>query len=174
MKNRFGGWLSALRSAVSSGLSSVTSSTKMYTLVVVDMQAGFNAANRHRVRQNCLREVRRAKQDGADIIFLEFRFNEETHKELIEAAGQRYFVLEKDDDDGSSQVASKVRSKNLHKHFRVCGVNTDCCVKATVLGLTDRFPNSKIDVVADACDSDWNHNSGLSRMKQLNNVRIIK
>lgn len=139
----------------------------MYTLVVVDMQPNFNSANGKRVRENCLREVKAAVIAGADIIFLEFSFYGPSHSDLTEAAGKNYYVQSKTLDDGSAEVESQVRAKRLPVHFKVCGINTDCCVASTVRGLTARFPRSTIEVVADACASDWYHNRGLNDMKSL-------
>lgn len=145
----------------------------MYTLVVVDMQPGFNSAHGKRVRQNCLREIRKAVEDDAYIIFLEFSGYESTHPELMENLHKRVAVLEKSDDDGSKEVEKEIRRNKLPTHFKVCGINTDCCVAATVRGLTARFPMSRIEVVADACDSDWYHLKGLEEMKRLQgNVNV--
>lgn len=146
----------------------------MYTLVVVDMQAGFKSANRKRVRENCLREVQKARQDGAFIIFLELTGYQSTHFDLIAAAERHFIILDKFSDDGSKEVEREVRRKKHSTTFKVCGINTDCCVAATVRGLTARFPMSTIEVIADACDSDHQHYRGLQDMKQFGpNVKII-
>ncbi len=145
----------------------------MYTLVVVDMQPGFNSAHGKRVRANCLREVRKAVALNAHIIFLEFAGYEATHPELTDKLHARAVVLEKHDDDGSKEVEQEVRLNKRPSTFKVCGINTDCCVAATVRGLTARFPMSTIEVVADACDSDWYHLRGIEDMKSLkDNVTI--
>ena len=144
----------------------------MYTLIVVDMQPGFRSASGTRVRENCLREVNKAVVDGADIIFLEYEGYEATFKELTEAALHSKYIGSKCTDDGSSVVAKFVHRNQLFKNFKVCGINTDCCVKATVEGLTSHFPMSRIDVVGDACDSDWNHFNGLEAMKKLSGVVV--
>ena len=145
----------------------------MYTLVVVDMQPGFKSARGKRVRANCLREVQKARADRAPIIFLELSGYQPTHCDLVEVAHSNFAILEKSGDDGSEQVGREVRKNKWPKKFKVCGINTDCCVKATVTGLTARFRMSKIEVVADACASDWYHNAGLNEMKKLDNVNVI-
>lgn len=146
----------------------------MYTLVVVDMQPGFKSANRKRVRENCVREVRKAYEDGAFVIFLELVGYQTTHFDLLSAAEGHFIILDKFTDDGSKEVEREVRRKKRPTTFKVCGINTDCCVEATVRGLTARFPMSTIQVIADACDSDHQHLTGLNRMKQLgSNVKIV-
>lgn len=142
----------------------------MYTLVVVDMQPYFKAATGKRVRENCLREIIKAVEDNASIIFLEFEGYERTLPELmapVQNAYGNYYVQLKGIDDGSLEVEETVRKHDLPKIFRVCGINTDCCVAATVRGLTARFPKSSIDVIADACDSDWNHMRGINTMADM-------
>ena len=146
----------------------------MYTLVVVDMQAGFNSSNGKRVRENCLREIQKAVVDNAHIIFLEFDGYDETHPELTSNLHEQVAVLQKSEDDGSKEVEREVRRNKRPTNFKVCGINTDCCVAATVRGLTARFLMSRIEVVADACASDWYHLKGLEAMKSLQgNVNVI-
>jgi nicotinamidase-related amidase len=157
---------------------SITIGMKMYTLVVVDMQSNFKAANGQRVRKNCVREILRAIKDNAPIIFLEWEGYPATLEDLTAPVKddkyKNYYVKTKVTDDGSAQVASLVSQHKLPKDFKVCGVNTDCCVHATVVGLTTRFSKATITVIADACDSDWNHLSGLERLKSAENVKISK
>jgi nicotinamidase-related amidase len=150
----------------------------MYTLVVVDMQPNFTAANGKRVRENCLREILQAIKDNAPIVFLEWESYPGTLPDLMHPITENYlyknyYVKTKVTDDGSFQVENVVREHSLPKNFKVCGVNTDCCVAATVRGLTARFSMATIDVIADACDSDWNHLSGLNVMKKMQcNVNV--
>lgn len=139
----------------------------MYTLIVVDMQPGFKAANNQRVRANCLREIQKAQKEWAFIIFLEIDGYQNTHYELVAAAGDDHIILLKNEDDGSEQVERDVRRNNRNRIFKVCGINTDCCVQATVRGLTTRFPMSNIDVISDACDSAYQHQRGLQMIKSL-------
>lgn len=149
----------------------------MYTLIVVDMQERFSASNRARVRENCLREITQAVKDDAHIIFLEYRSCGPTLPELTSALHTKCVFKEKAGDDGSAEVEAEVILNKLPKHFKVCGVNTDCCVHATVRGLTARFPMATIDVIADACDSDWHHQNGINRLVEMKgnvNVRSFK
>ncbi len=145
----------------------------MYTLIVVDMQARFHASKRDRVRKNCLREITQAVKDDAHIIFLEYNGCGPTLPELTEALHTKCFFKNKWNDDGSAEVESTVLLNKLPKHFKVCGVNTDCCVRATVAGLTARFSMATIDVIVDACDSDWNHEGGVTTMTAMKgNVNV--
>jgi len=145
-----------------------------YTLVVVDMQPGFRSAKGKRVRQNCRREIDQAVKEEAHIVFLEYNGYDSTMPELTNYIHEKCYFRQKFSDDGSEEVMNEVHLNRLPKHFKVCGINTDCCVLATVRGLTARFPMATIEVVADACDSDWNHFSGLEKMRDLKgNVKVI-
>ena len=138
------------------------------TLVVVDMQTEFDAANWPEVVVGVTREILEAKRKNWPILILEYR--------PVENIGYTHFALTKllkgyslkarigkDDDDGSLEVIRAVRRRGFYnKKFRVCGVNTDCCVAATVMGLINRT-ESVVEVVKDACESehqpefDWRH-----------------
>lgn len=149
----------------------------MYTLVVVDMQADFHAAKGERVRKNVLREITQAMQDDADIIFLEYNDSGPTLPELTEpviSSGYRkYWHRTKHGDDGSDEAKRCMFNHKLNrKHIKVVGVNTDCCVASTVVGLISLLPNVTIDVIADACDSDWYHNRGIDMLKKNINVNV--
>lgn len=147
----------------------------MYTLVLVDMQPYFEAANSRRVRANCKREIEKAMDRRAAIIFVEFNNCGPTVKSLIEMTDDydRRFFAYKDCDDGSAEVSDVINVNGLAaKKLKVCGVNTDCCVKATVTGLTARLPNANIQVIGDACNSDYNHLLGIDSMKKMVNVSI--
>lgn len=140
-----------------------------YTLLIIDMQPDcFNSATGKRVRKNCLREIKQAVKDQAHILFLEYYASGDTDPELLAAApeGSRSILI-KHQDDGSREVEDHVRVFKRPTNFRICGINTDYCVLSTVRGLTSRFPMSKIQVVADACDSDWNHLGGLDELTQM-------
>lgn len=146
----------------------------MYTLVVVDMQPMFDAANGKRVREECLKAILKAIEINAPIIFLEFNDYDHTHGELTKPCMGNHYVMTKYTDDGSPEVYDTVLKYKLPRNFRVCGVNTDCCVHATVNGLSARFPNTSIEVIAAACDSDWNHMAGINKMSEIgDNVTVV-
>lgn len=144
-----------------------------YCLIVIDMQERFNAAMGERVGQNCLREIQQAIKDDAHIIFLEYFGCGPTMSELTQALHTQCHFRQKSGDDGSAEVEMAVLLNQLPKQFKVCGVNTDCCVYQTVRGLTSRFPMANINVIADACDSDWSHGQGIQNLLAMQgNVKV--
>jgi nicotinamidase-related amidase len=147
----------------------------MYTLVVVDMQSSFEAANSKRVRENVKREIQRAMDNKAAIVFVEYVGQGPTIPSLVKPTDDydRVFIVRKNDDDGSKEVSKVIRDNNLPgKRVKVCGVNTDCCVLETVNGLCSRLRSASFEVVGDACNSDFNHLTGLNDMANMSNVSI--
>ena len=131
------------------------------TLVIVDMQPKFVAANTPRVIVGVTREILEAKQRKSGIIFLEYNPTCEmgrTHEglfSLIRGYPHKSRVT-KNEDDGSLSVVQAIRRRGFaNRTLRVCGVNTDCCVYETIKGLLGRLERSRIEVVKDACDSEW-------------------
>lgn len=128
------------------------------TLVVVDMQPYFAASQHPDTLAAVEREIRSAIEREAPIVVLEFEDSGKTHESLMRLLRKyrRLAVRVKTTDDGSAWVTSACRQHGFGmKHFRICGVNTDACVLATVLGLTDRIPDCTVEVVRDACNSNY-------------------
>lgn len=102
------------------------------------------------------REIRSAIERKALIVVLEFKDSGKTHISLMRLLRnyRRLAVSVKTTDDGSAWVTAACREHGFGmKHFRICGVNTDACVLATVLGLTDRIPDCTVALVRDACST---------------------
>lgn len=147
----------------------------MYSLVIVDMQHGFVASRKKPVIRACEAAIAKAIQDEAAIIFVEFLGYGASRKTLRELTDNYYktFVVRKGTDDGSREVSKVIKDNKLpSKIVKVCGVNTDFCVKATVRGLTSKMPRSTLEVLAKACNSNGSHSSGLAAMATLNKVII--
>jgi nicotinamidase-related amidase len=119
----------------------------IYTLLVVDMQDCFNAANSPRLIKKVSESIKKAIKDRAHIIFLEYLDSGTTHtvlKSLVKNYQKAHFVIKRGD-DGSEEVRHTLRSNRIRtKNFKVTGVNTDCCVQRTVAGLVTLIPDSKI------------------------------
>ena len=147
----------------------------MYTLVVVDMQASFKATRKEYVRENCKREIIRAMDYGAAIIFVEYVGSGPTIPSLVKLTDdyERTFVTRKNSNDGSREVTNTIRNRKLaSKRVKVCGVNTDYCVLETVSGLTRKLRDASLEVIADACNSSFNHLAGLHNISKMSNVSI--
>ena len=131
------------------------------TLIVVDMQPSFEAANEPNIIVGVTREILEAKRRNWGIVFLEYKPTEEmgrTHEgfsSLIKGYRHKARVT-KDDDDGSLEVVKALRRRGFgQRTLRICGVNADGCVFYTVNGLLSRLDQVRIQVVKDACGSEW-------------------
>lgn len=155
-----------------------------YTLCVIDMQDYFKSSRGKRVRQSCIREIKKAIRDKATILFVEY--SPEHYGTSIplltnvanKAKYRKVYHVAKHSDGGGEEVVEFLKQKHLPRlNLRVCGVNTDYCVKETVSGINAKLKHGNIHVVADACDSRGgvsSHKHGLHSMRKLNNVKLIR
>ena len=152
-----------------------------YTLCVIDMQNYFPASKGKRVRAACVREVRKAIKEQATILFVEYKNYGPTLPLLTNITKRvkykkAHHVL-KDSDDGSQKITAFIKARHLARlNMRVCGVNTPYCVQSTVSGLTKKWKNSTIHLVADACDSSYSkseHTYALKHMATYPNVKVV-
>lgn len=130
-----------------------------YTLVVIDMQGVFPAANKRSCISNVKREIRKAIHSYNDIVFVEFAGCHQTLPSIYKEVGdyESLYIIRKYDDDGSNELFSFLKNMKLnHKNLKFCGVNTSMCVRSTVLGYRDKMKSAKLSVIADACnDESW-------------------
>ena len=149
-----------------------------YTLAVIDMQDQF--LNRfeemdqcnQRVFDNCKNEIAKAISDNANILFVEYEEYGPTNSELLDLVNDSSYELFnqiiKVDDNGSREIAKAIKTLSLPKEkIKICGINTEYCVYATVKGLLQAMRKSKIEVLTDACDSPWDHEIGIEILEDL-------
>jgi nicotinamidase-related amidase len=125
------------------------------TRLIIDMQPLFDAAEKTNVIVGVTAEIVRAMTEKAPIMVVEFAGCGETHQSILDLLkGYRLKArIGKLGDDGSMEITRALnRTGFSSRQLRVCGVNTNCCVEATVMGLVQRLPNSKIEVVKNACE----------------------
>lgn len=124
------------------------------TLVVIDMQPVFEAAGRPKVIAGVTREIIQTKIANGMIIFVEYSGFLPTYTPLLDLVKgySSRIRIKKRNNDGSEQIVRFLESSDCYAdHFRICGVNTNACVRDTVSGLLSKT-TAKIEVVRDACD----------------------
>lgn len=136
---------------------------KKYTLVVVDMQPDFVASNDPRTQSAVSLEIERARRNGMAVVFMEIPYlspldetgYEPTHKFLKDLVRgyDKTTVLEKADNGAVRLLDGCKHFDFCTKRFRICGVNTELCVRDLVLGLLRASPKSRIKVICRACNT---------------------
>jgi nicotinamidase-related amidase len=122
-------------------------------LCIIDMQpVGFS--NSTLIIENVLHLVREAIVDKAFIIIAQFKGCGETHINIINEM-QEYPYKEyvwHNKNDKSKPIQAVLKSLNVFvRQMKVCGVNTEYCVKDTVHGLAKKF-HIPIKVIENACN----------------------
>jgi nicotinamidase-related amidase len=149
------------------------------TRIIIDMQACFEAACRYEVVLGVVKEITVAMKQRAPILIVEYKFpsSGKTHKGLMEIIDDypHMTLVRKTEDSGAEAIKQAIVKKKIpHRYFRVCGVNADCCVQATINDLLDEsiFKKTKIEIIKNACGtSSRNHRWGL--YPKHPNLRII-
>ena len=131
-----------------------------YTLVIIDMQPDFEAANYDWLVENIVEDVELAKRHGANILVVEYCNHCETHEKIVEAIGDylNAYTIEKWDDDGSEEIIDAIEDYELFPKLHICGVNYSACVERTIRGLLmNDYPPDQIYVIFENCANpeDW-------------------
>jgi nicotinamidase-related amidase len=125
----------------------------MNTLVVIDMQSRFKAANYPNALITVTKEIIHAKQQERPIVFVEYNGFGQTHKELLSLVKDYPLksIIKKKCDDGSKPLMKALKKHKFYTNLRVCGVNADLCVAATVKGCLKYEEVGLIEVVKQGC-----------------------
>jgi nicotinamidase-related amidase len=160
----------------------MASRLRKYTLVIIDMQPRFIAAQSRSLIGNIEEEIRRAKDLGNHIMFVRFANCGKITSSLLEAAQQNYTnvsVVTKVDQDGGHEVLQALSKRAIHTNvrtnLRICGVNTDQCVESTAYTIAKAYPKRfKIEIVDKGCGTGltYDHKKALDRLNKKPNIRI--
>ncbi len=115
----------------------------MYNLIVIDMQTGFSSAKEKWLIDNAVAIIKKAVEDDANIIFVEYLGYGPTLIRLKEVVidHERVWTAYKDMDDGGRAIKEVVEHAGLDTSaFHYIGVNLCSCVldtSRTLCGLFD-------------------------------------
>jgi nicotinamidase-related amidase len=159
-------------------------------LVVVDMQACFDASWSWRTFVAVGQLIKKAKRKNRPIVFLEYGSDDRTYPQLRDlvynhdghccADGEetpnqyaKAVFKTKHENDGSDQVREACEAQKWATDaFEVCGVNTQACVKATVHGLSKKFPQATITLVEQACNDCCRDGQDFHWTERMKNVSV--
>lgn len=130
------------------------------------MQKGFKSSQCEKTINNIIDLIKQAKHDNAFIIVARYSWNRKcgptfggTLKKIRRHLWKYPHVKHcKQDNEDKSRSIQRTLSRldgtfPTKKGFRICGVNTDMCVRNTVYGLSQRYPETDIIVHLDACNT---------------------
>jgi nicotinamidase-related amidase len=145
-----------------------------YVLCIIDMQPiGFSNSNL--IIENVLQLVREAIINKAFIVIAQFKGCGETHINIINEI-QKYpykkYVWHNKND--KSKPIKEILKNIFVRQIKVCGVNTEYCVKDTVHGLAKKF-HIPIKVIEKACNgTDRTIEDALYKMRTFyRNVNVL-
>lgn len=147
-----------------------------YVLCIIDMQPlGF--VNSNLIIENVLQLVREAIVNKAFIIIAQFKCCGETHINIINEL-QKYPYKEyiwHNKNDKSKLIHEVLNRLDIFvRQMKICGVNTEYCVKDTVHGLAKKF-HIPIKVIEKACNgTDRIIEEALHKMRTFyRNVEVV-
>ena len=147
-----------------------------YVLCIIDMQpVGFSNSNL--IVENVLELVREAIVNKAFIVIAQFNRCGETHIKItneIEKYPYKEYIWH-NKNDKSKPIQEALKNLNIFvREIKVCGVNTEYCVKDTVHGLTKKI-NIPIKVIEKACNgTDKIIEEALHKMRTFyRNVEVL-
>lgn len=126
------------------------------SLVIIDMQPGFDSANDESTIEQVLVAITEAKQASLPIVIVECVPDKYGHTldciiEEVDFYDKVYFV-EKFNNDGAEVIESVLHENDIEvSEHVVCGVNIGACVHDTVMSLMDDYCRNII-ILQSACN----------------------
>lgn len=157
--------------------------TKPPTLAIIDMQAGEDNARESLLVRSLKRLMKAAIKGQWGILAVELVDGDElrrpTNHGLLCLTEQysRLRVCTKKQDNGSAEIIAACRKNGFSlAQLLIGGVNTDVCVKSTVLGLATALQDSIVQVVKDACNwcADTRHWSEMASHPRVQVVDSVE
>jgi len=147
-----------------------------YTFIVIDMQDYFSTSFNSKNIEACKQELRDAVICAAPIVLVEFIGCGRTASSIYDVVDsyRKLHIVRKNTNSGGDKISKYLINNNLPTNqIRLCGVNTDYCVLESVSKLTKLLEKPKIDIVAAACNSSYNHAYGMDRLQKMRHVNIV-
>jgi hypothetical protein len=150
-----------------------------YTLICIDMQGFFQTS--HMIEKECNQALREAIKDRASILMVEYADCGRSLRSIRKTLDgyRKAFTVLKSDDDGANALFTAIEHyRTPSNKIKFIGVNTDACVYETANSLKEYFPDSKFEIIANACnaESETNHKTALKCLKnngfKIRNIKL--
>lgn len=148
-----------------------------YVLCIIDMQPiGFDTSVF--IIENVLQLVREAIINKAFIVVAQFKGCGKTHTDILNEIQEypyKIFITHNKNNKSKPIFEALNGLKIFVRQLKICGVNTEYCVKDTVHGLAKKFFNISIIVIERACNgTDRTMKDALYKMRTFyKNVKVL-
>lgn len=145
-------------------------------LVVIDMQKNFTTDAG--LIQVVEREITLAVEAQTPVVIVDYKFCGDVYESLLhaaqlEAGSDLRFTVSKNDDNGAAEILGSCRRRGISLDYvRICGVNTNACVRDTTMALARQLPRSLFDLLGYACRNAFGPND--YRDFAARNVAVLK
>lgn len=146
-------------------------------LIIVDMQKNYPHSFIPRLVGKVVKHVQTAIRANAPIIVVEYAGKGPTHPDIREVLKnyKNCTTVQKPSWDGSNQVRQSLEKKWGMKDpvpVKICGLYTDCCVKATANSLA--YAGYTVKIIEEACHSTpVNHTKQIGNWEKDQSVKVI-
>jgi len=146
-------------------------------LLIIDMQKNYPDSFIPRLVGKVVKHVQAAICANAPIIVVEYEGCGPTNPEIMEVLKnyKNCTTVRKSSWDGSPQVRHSLQKKwkiTTPIPVKICGIYSDCCVKATANSLANA--GYQVKVIEEACHSTpVNHTKQIGNWERDKNVQII-
>lgn len=126
------------------------------SLVIIDMQPDtFQTSRDEDTILACIKAIEKAIEDDIPIFVVEYEGSGRTNQRLrcyLNGYEHTRYVV-KNSDSGARVIIECMEQNDWDiKTFRVCGVNTQCCVASTIRILVRKF-DKQIEVIKEGCNT---------------------
>lgn len=144
------------------------------TLVVIDMQATFDASNNPKLINRINRLVKQWTNLGWPILIVEYEGFDQTQPKIRKMLDgyTNWTEVFKNTDGGARKILEACDANGFPDKFVVCGVNTSACVRDTVTGLTETYGCDTI-VVRKACAGSYRGKHAAIRRMAEAGARVV-
>jgi hypothetical protein len=139
------------------------------------MQPYFKAANNKKLIYSLIQQVRKAKKQKCSILILEYKNCGKTNSLILKhLVNYNNVIFESQSENSGAKIINKLINDNIIiNNIKICGINTDCCVKETVNDLL-KNKKVKIELLADCCFSEYTCNHFETLNDWIKSIRFSK
>lgn len=129
-----------------------------YTLIIIDVQYGYSAAEEGPHLDHIIKQINEAKRNNAAILIVNYKGIGKSIGCVWDAAHDHVYYddILKSDNNGSDEIIRAFkRNKYMNRtNIKIGGVYTELCLTETVNGLSKKLTKSNIEVLTKCCNGN--------------------